>query len=203
MHPFGQAIWGHIWRHTVEKSQTNATSVIMHPCMQVLWGHIWKSTVEKSRTNATSVIMHPPGQTVWRLIWKRIVEKSRTNATNVTIHVLRQEPWGDTWKHTAEESQTNDNSVILAALMQAHWFNTQRRKVNLWDKSKQAHLFGWCWGKNTNFYCPRSFSGGGLYLKGSWLLWSMYYGLLWSVTVSLYMGHTSKWQIHSHLGYTV
>ena len=46
-------------------------------------------------------------------------------------------------------------------------------------------------------YCHQSFSGGGLYLKGSWLLWSMYYGLLWSVTVSLYMGHTSKWQIHT------
>ena len=31
------------------------------------------------------------------------------------------------------------------------------------------------------FYCPQSFSGGGLYLKVKWLLWSVYDGLLWSV----------------------
>ena len=39
-----------------------------------------------------------------------------------------------------------------------------------------------------NIYCPQSFSGGGLYLNGSWLLWSVYDGLLW------YMGHTSMSQ---------
>ena len=27
-------------------------------------------------------------------------------------------------------------------------------------------------------YCPQSFSGGGLYLKVNWLLWSVYDGLL-------------------------
>ena len=30
-------------------------------------------------------------------------------------------------------------------------------------------------------YCPQSFSGGGLYLNGSWLLWSVYDGLLWYI----------------------
>ena len=40
-------------------------------------------------------------------------------------------------------------------------------------------------------YCPQSFSGGGLYLNGSWLLWSMYDGLLW------YIGLTSMCQFHT------
>ena len=31
----------------------------------------------------------------------------------------------------------------------------------------------WC-----SLYCPQSFSGGGLYLNGSWLLWSVNDGLL-------------------------
>ena len=58
-----------------------------------------------------------------------------------------------------------------------------------------------------HFYCPQSFSGGGLYLKGSWLLWSVYDGLLWSVCDGLlwsvkngllwYMGHTSMCQFHT------
>ena len=48
-------------------------------------------------------------------------------------------------------------------------------------------------------YCPQSFSGGGLYLKVKWLLWSVYDGLLWSVKNGLlwYMGHTSNWQFHT------
>ena len=48
-------------------------------------------------------------------------------------------------------------------------------------------------------YCPQSFSGGGLYLNGSWLLWSVYDGLLMSVKNGLlwYMGHTSMCQFHT------
>ena len=54
MHPQRQAIWGNIWKHTVEKSQTNATSVTLYLLGQTSWGHIWKRTVEKSQTNASN-----------------------------------------------------------------------------------------------------------------------------------------------------
>ena len=47
LHLFKQAIWGHIWKCKVEKSQTDATSVIMQPLMQAIWGPIWKHTVAK------------------------------------------------------------------------------------------------------------------------------------------------------------
>ena len=57
MHLLMQALWGHILKHTLEKSQTNATSVSMHPMMQAIWGYIWKRTVEKNQTYATNVTM--------------------------------------------------------------------------------------------------------------------------------------------------
>ena len=38
LHLLGQAIWGDIWRHTVEKRQTNATNVTMHPLREAIWG---------------------------------------------------------------------------------------------------------------------------------------------------------------------
>ena len=31
MHSLRRAIWGHIWQHTLEKNQTNATDVTLHP----------------------------------------------------------------------------------------------------------------------------------------------------------------------------
>ena len=49
LHPFKQAIWRHIWKYTVEKSQTNAACVTLHPLMQALWRHIRKCTEEKSK----------------------------------------------------------------------------------------------------------------------------------------------------------
>ena len=49
-----QTIWGHIWKNTSRKSQTNATSVSLAALIQVLWGLIWNYTVEESQTNATS-----------------------------------------------------------------------------------------------------------------------------------------------------
>ena len=76
----GQAILGHIWKYIVEKSQTNATSVIMHPLGKVIWGHIRKYIVKKSQTNATSVII-----IIKRDIWTHTVNKSKNKATNVTL----------------------------------------------------------------------------------------------------------------------
>ena len=40
-------IWGHIWRHTSEKSRTNASNVIMLSLRQAISVDIWKCTVEK------------------------------------------------------------------------------------------------------------------------------------------------------------
>ena len=50
------------------ESLTNATNVIMLPIMHAIWGDIWKGTVEKSQTNATSVIMHSLMQAFWGYI---------------------------------------------------------------------------------------------------------------------------------------
>ena len=61
---------GNIWEHTVEKSQTNATSVTLHLLMQAIWGLIWKHTLGKKRSNATIVIMHPLRDVIWGDIWK-------------------------------------------------------------------------------------------------------------------------------------
>ena len=37
--------------------QTSATSVTLHPLRQTFWGGIWKHILEKSQTNATSVTL--------------------------------------------------------------------------------------------------------------------------------------------------
>ena len=49
---------GCIWKHTVEKRLTSATSVSMHPIGHPIWEHIWKPTAEKNQTNAACAIMH-------------------------------------------------------------------------------------------------------------------------------------------------
>ena len=64
MHLPVEAILGDIWKHTVEKSPTNATNVTLHLLRQGIWEHIWKYTVEKNQINAISVSMHPLGQAV-------------------------------------------------------------------------------------------------------------------------------------------
>ena len=80
---------------TVGKSQTNVTNVTMHPHSQAIWGHIWKHTLEKSRTNATNVIMPLLMQAIWGDIWRHTVEKSQINATSVTMPLLVQAIWGN------------------------------------------------------------------------------------------------------------
>ena len=43
---------GHIWKRTVEKSETNETSVTF---VQTILGNIWNYTVMKGKTSAISV----------------------------------------------------------------------------------------------------------------------------------------------------
>ena len=60
-----------------KKKQTNANSVILYLIRQEIWGDIWKHTVEKSQTNVTSVIthLHPLVHIIWGLIWEHRMEK--------------------------------------------------------------------------------------------------------------------------------
>ena len=57
--------------------KTNANSVILYLIRQEIWGDIWKHTVEKSQTNVTSVIthLHPNVHIIWGLIWEHRMEK--------------------------------------------------------------------------------------------------------------------------------
>ena len=43
---------------------------------RIYWRNILKLTVEKNQTNVTSVIMHALNQVLWRTIWKRTMGKS-------------------------------------------------------------------------------------------------------------------------------
>ena len=45
-----QAIWGDIWKRTVEKSQRNETNVTLHSFVQTVLRNIWNYTVVKSQT---------------------------------------------------------------------------------------------------------------------------------------------------------
>ena len=67
-HNLKQAIWGRIWKHTLGKSLTNATSVNMQPNIQAFWGLIWQSALEKSQTNATSLTL--PAQSINQSIFQ-------------------------------------------------------------------------------------------------------------------------------------
>ena len=49
VHPHRQAVWGHIWKRTVEKRQINATNATMPLLRQAIWGNIWKYIVEKTK----------------------------------------------------------------------------------------------------------------------------------------------------------
>ena len=121
LHLIACSVWGIIWKHTVEKNQTNATSVTLHPLMQAIWGSIWKHTVEKNQTNATSVTLHPLMQVIWGRIWKHTVEKNPTNKCNqcdyASYHLFNLRIDNARWR----KIKLNATSVTLHPLTQAIW----------------------------------------------------------------------------------
>ena len=105
---------------------------MMPPLRLAIWGDIWKHTVEKSQTNATNVTMPLLKRSIWGDIWKCTVQKSRRNATNVTLHQLTQAISGHIWKHTVEKSQPNEPCVTMPLLRQRHMKNHRKVKQLMW-----------------------------------------------------------------------
>ena len=134
-------IWIDIWKHTVEKSRTNAASATLHSYRQANWRYIRRRTVEKNQTSATSVNLPARIQVHWGHIWKHILEKSQTNATNVTMPLLVQAIWGNIWKRTVEKSQTNATNVTLPALIQVLWGDIWR--VTDQCRKEKIHYLSW------------------------------------------------------------
>ena len=79
--------------------KTNATSVTLHRLRQATWGHIWKRTVEKSQSNAFVVTTHLLVQTIWEYIWHYTVEKTQIHATNV-LHIFYSRFFEDSFELT-------------------------------------------------------------------------------------------------------
>ena len=92
------------WEMQIMKrtNQTNATNATMPLLRHAIWGDIWKRTVEKRQTNATNVIMPLMRQAIWGHIWNHTAEKSQANATNVTLPALIQVLWGNIWRGTTQ-----------------------------------------------------------------------------------------------------
>ena len=81
------------------KSQTNATNVTMPILGQAIWGHIWKRTVGRSQIIAINATLHPcmqwrkvkQMQPVWICLWslsqhlKMHLGKSQIDAIDVTF----------------------------------------------------------------------------------------------------------------------
>ena len=85
-------------------------------------------------------------------------------------------------KATSEFFPPHSKSCGFVTVLFSPWWSvrfgllTARSKISETSSAKSSNI-----PSDSAFYCPQSFSGGGLYLNGSWLLWSVYDGLLWSV----------------------
>ena len=118
---YRQAIWGHIWKLTLEKSiqmqsmrlcicsgrqfeETVEKNVQMQPFvtlhlfMQAIWENIWKLPQVKSRSNAINATFHLFRQAIWENIRKLPQVKKCKNATNASLLHFGQTIWGDSWK---------------------------------------------------------------------------------------------------------
>ena len=89
-------LWKHLKTHSGEKSY-KCKNVTRHLLWQAIWGHIWQRTVEKSQTNATNVTMPALIQSLSIDIWKRRVNK-QIYVTNATMLSFKQAIWGSIWK---------------------------------------------------------------------------------------------------------
>ena len=99
--------------------------------MQPIWGHIWKHTAGKSQTNATyDVILHPFTQAIWRYISKHIAGKSQTNAT---LYGLRGHIWKCTAEQKSNKCNYCNYASSHAHVLRSHtkkmWWEKSQKNL--------------------------------------------------------------------------
>ena len=122
----------HCWLKSLEKNQTNATSVISHLLIWAVFFNSfeqtqWREVKKCHQCDRTSI---RAGNL--KKISKHILGKSRTNAIYVNMHLLNQAIWGDLWKHIMERNQRNVTNSILHLIKQffeGTFQNLKRREV--------------------------------------------------------------------------
>ena len=117
LHLYRQAIWGHIWKLTLEK---NIQIQSMRLC--ICSGRQFKETVEKNVQMQPFVTLHLFMQAIWENIWKLPQVKSRSNAINATFHLFRQAIWENIWKLPQVKSLSNAINAIFHPFRQKKTF---------------------------------------------------------------------------------
>ena len=103
---------GYILKHTVAKSQRNATD-LLHPT----YLHIWKRTVEKCHINAVSVNMYPLSSAICGSFVKTVTLK-QGQIVFWKKHILYQHKGNKTLKNTCKKmyiktADTNATTVVF------------------------------------------------------------------------------------------
>ena len=140
---FKHGNWGDIWKHTVAKSQTNATNVTLHTLMQVIRGDIWKHTVAKSQRNATNVTMHPLMQALWWHIWKHTIKtkyhgkqqfEDLGTAKEMWMHILKNITHIWFWQKAGNLRQSAKQMQILTNITHPDYDAGKRAQSFHYDK---------------------------------------------------------------------
>ena len=132
MHSLSQAIWGHIWKRTVERGQTNITN------------ELWQSPVWSGSTDNDNLVLKDYASSQagnWGL-WFNWCKCEKPEENKWQCHKIKQmQPmsplekaiWGDIWKRTVEKNEINANNVTLDLLRWAIWVN----KMHSGEKSNK------------------------------------------------------------------
>ena len=135
----------HIGEKPNECNQCDYALCSMHPVIQAVWGHTWKHTVEKSLTNATSVTWHKNTfKNISRKVNKCNQCKFASSQTGIwrrhfLTHISENQPTPTkkfkTWSHQVPWSNK------VSYLLRQHGLNN----VNWWNPG--TLVFKACWFK--------------------------------------------------------
>ena len=85
MHPFGQVLWGDIWKRTLEKSQTNATNALVAMWLCLFWGRQFEDTFENTQWRQTKQMQLMWLYMLWSKCFQEPYEKTQRDVWLVTL----------------------------------------------------------------------------------------------------------------------
>ena len=160
---YRQAIWGHIWKLTLEKKRTNATNATLHLFGQTIWGDIWKSIqmqpmrlcICTGRQFETHLKTHS-GEKADKCnqchfasvradnLRRQLKKKNVWMQPFATLHLFRQAIWVNIWKLPQVKNCSNAINATMHLYRQAIWghiwkLTLEKKDTNATDGT--LHLF--------------------------------------------------------------
>ena len=162
--------WRPSWTHTLEKSPTNVTNLVLYQIMHAVWGHIWWHIVGRRQSNATNVTSETNASsetgTFESALGKHLNIHSGRKSNKCNQCDFASSHWGSQASSLRTHIKRHNATFHVANYLKRHWKIHSGEKSNKCNQCDLAYYHAYSLRRNLKTHTQSSLlCGNEIHLK--------------------------------------